>query len=131
MPPALIYAARVVLTFILVMLTFVVFRTRSMGDAMVIYKGIFSTELLRELAHGSTYFLALHDRPVNLNLIDDGPIWFGIALLILGDVLTRKKITIEKFPAFCQVILCYIVIVIIFFKWTTANVAEPFQYYKF
>jgi D-alanyl-lipoteichoic acid acyltransferase DltB (MBOAT superfamily) len=130
-PPVLIYAVRVVMTFIFVMLTFVVFRTHSLVDAMVIYRGIFSVELLRELAHGSTYFLTLHNRPVDLNLIDDFTIWFGIGLLILGDVLTRKKITIEKFPGFCQIVLCYIAIIIILCKWAETNVTEAFQYYKF
>jgi alginate O-acetyltransferase complex protein AlgI len=130
-PPTMIYLCRVVLTFFLVMLSFVVFRTHSLRDAMVIYQGIFSAELWRELAHGSHFFLALHNRPVDLDLIDDATIWLGIALLIIGDVLTRRKITLEKFPGYFQILLCYIALLIILLKWTTANVSEPFQYYKF
>jgi D-alanyl-lipoteichoic acid acyltransferase DltB (MBOAT superfamily) len=129
LPEPLLYLQRVFATFALVLIAFVVFRADTLTDAMTIYRGIFSMELLRNLEQIFPWSGLRGQAPLTLNPLFNWTAWSLIALLILGDILARKKMTLEKFPL--QVILYYIGFIIVLYQWTAGHVAEPFQYYKF
>ncbi|HUB67853.1 MAG TPA: MBOAT family O-acyltransferase, partial [Candidatus Methylacidiphilales bacterium] len=84
-PAQLIQASRMILTFILVALTFVAFRANCVRDAMVMYQGIFSLELVREFASGAEHLFFHRDEP--LHFISEFRLrdWGRILVLIFGD----------------------------------------------
>lgn len=130
-PPMAVYLARTFITFFLVLMTFVVFRAADMNQAMVFYRDIFSLELLQNISQ-SLGHLVFHKGPaLFLGILHQSIFWVLIAVLIAGDILVRKKITLETLPRSLQLIIYYIGIVVIAYHWITDNVAAPFQYYKF
>ena len=130
LPPPLLRFQRTVITFGLVLIPFVVFRAKSLGVAMILYHGIFSLELLRNLRQtaASCFF---HAPWLDYRLPNPHMCWGLVALLIAGDILVRNKITLEVLPRFLQGALYYLGIIIILNQWISANGLAPFQYYKF
>jgi hypothetical protein len=129
-PTALVHAARVVLTFIFVLLTFVVFHANTMSDAMVIYQGLFSLELWRNLYQIIAWAAFHHGAPMILA----GAIYKPSALIpviIAGDILVSKKITLEKFPAPLQIAIYGLAIIEVLGAWMDLYVPQPFVYNKF
>lgn len=129
-PPVLIHTGRVLITFILVMLTFVVFRARTMSDAMVIYQGLFSLELWRGLYQFIAWTGFHHGTPLILYGSMYKPSAL-IPLIIAGDILASKKITLEKFPMPLQVALYGLAIIEVLGQWMNLYVPQPFVYNKF
>ncbi len=130
-PPMAVYVVRTFITFFLVLMTFVVFRASDMNEAMVFYKAIFSFGLLQNISQSLGHLVFQQGPALYLGILHQSIFWVLIALLIAGDILVRKKITLETLPGFFQVIICYVGIVVIAYHWITENVTAPFQYYKF
>ncbi|HUB66400.1 MAG TPA: MBOAT family O-acyltransferase [Candidatus Methylacidiphilales bacterium] len=129
-PPTLLYAARVILTFAFVLLTFVFFRARTVSDALVVYQGFFSLELWRNACQILAWVMFHHGAPMILA----GALYKPSALipvLIAGDILARNKITLEKFPALLQTPLYILAIIKVFGAWMDLYVPQPFVYNKF
>lgn len=130
MPPAVLRTVRVFITFILVMLVFVVFRAENLGDAMIIYRGLFSAELLSNLRHFILGTCLHHGTP----LVLAGALYKPSALILViiaGDILVSKKITLEKFPVLLQAVVYAIAIIEVLGAWMDLYVPQPFVYNKF
>jgi D-alanyl-lipoteichoic acid acyltransferase DltB (MBOAT superfamily) len=128
---------RVVFTFTLVMLTLVFNRSESFGDAVEIYRAIFSLNFLRELAHPATWFASTpghapifqvltsrHSTNLAGNLA-------CVALLVAGDIAVRNGIVLEKFPRLLQWGVYFFGILLILHQWFTAHASPTFVYFKF
>jgi alginate O-acetyltransferase complex protein AlgI len=129
-PGALVYAVRVGLTFAFVLLTFVVFRAQTLADAMIIYRGLFSFDLLRNIYQFIAWTAFHHGTPPVLA----GALYKPSALIpiiILGDILARKKMTLETFPVPFQAVLYAAAIIEILGAWMNLYVPQPFVYNKF
>jgi alginate O-acetyltransferase complex protein AlgI len=104
-------------TFILVTLTFVVYRANSLGDAAAIYRGLFSPRLLKSgLPHGG------FDTRVAVSII---------AVVIVGDILLNNGFTIERFPRPVQFLAYNAMALLIIYGWLSVGAGEPFLYYRF
>lgn len=132
MPPQLLYVQRVIVTFLFVLIPFVVFRARSMADAMIIYKGIFSFELVKDVIRAFRHGVLHLGGSLHLGLLNaSGASFILVALLMGGDVMARKKLTIDKFPRPVRIAFYYVAILVCLHEWSVNHVAAPFQYYKF
>jgi alginate O-acetyltransferase complex protein AlgI len=125
---------RVIITFCLVTLTYVVFRADSLSQAMQIYQAVFSLGPFRDLATISSD--VLHHR-VDTVLATFGTLkgfllcsW-TIPCLIAGDILARRKLVVEKIPAIVQVVGYNYGVMLILAAWLTHYGTQPFVYYKF
>jgi alginate O-acetyltransferase complex protein AlgI len=121
MPRSVLHIVRAVVTFLMVTLTFVAYRANSLADARAMYHGILSAKLLAFL-HG----------PATLKLVGSAALgWKIILLIIAGDILARRGLTLEKFPVLVQIPLYNIGAALIVYGWVSGNASEPFLYYKF
>jgi alginate O-acetyltransferase complex protein AlgI len=128
--PAIVFTVRMIITFALVLTTFVVFRANTLRDALVVYQGLFSLELWRNLYQIIAWTGFHHGTP----LILAGALYKPSALIpiiIAGDILVRKKITLEKFPAPLQAAFYGLAIVEVIGAWMAVYVPQPFVYNKF
>lgn len=130
-PPFAVRVWRILVTFLLVSLAFVFFRANTIHDALVIYRGIFSPQLLQE-AFGLFRWLALHKgnapTPLMISLLKASPL---IAVIVVGDIMARCKVTMEKFPALVQIGAYNVALLIIILNWLVGHGAEHFVYYQF
>lgn len=131
MPPRMLHVLRVVVTFSLVLIAFVVFRAKTLGDAMIIYQGIFSFELLHNIGQTISYALFHQGQEFDFRLAAYPFCWALIAVVVTGDILVRNRITFATMPRLLQGVFYYLGIMIVLYEWLTEYVAAPFQYYKF
>jgi alginate O-acetyltransferase complex protein AlgI len=132
MPAPMVQGGRVVLTFILVMLTFVVYKAGSLHDARLIYRDVLSADLFRNIWY--TVQIRLHHpgEPLALKAIMlRSPGWLIILVIIAGDVLARRNVTLEKMPVVVQLVLYNVGVALLLYAWTARNAAQPFLYYQF
>lgn len=130
MPPALLHGLRVPLTFMLVSLTWVVYRANTLQDAVVIYKGLFTLNIPQAVATLGRFYL-FHRSPVELEALGSRATITLIAFVIAGDVLARKRMTLEKFPVLLQIVIYNVGLIALFSAWITGGGYAPFEYYKF
>jgi alginate O-acetyltransferase complex protein AlgI len=129
-PPAIVHINRIVWTFVLVMLTFVVYRANSMSDAVHIYRDLFSVDILRD--YGAQLRLFMRGDPTAFKVISFASwTWAIIALVIAGDIAVRNGLTLDKLPSLVQVAICSIGTVIIVYEWISNTAGQPFLYYRF
>jgi alginate O-acetyltransferase complex protein AlgI len=131
-PGWIIHGGRVIITFCLVTLTYIVFRADTLPQAMQIYRAVFSLGPFRDLATILTG--ALHHQ---LDLSAFGTLkgfilcsW-TIPCLVVGDILARRKIVFGKIPAIVQVVGYNYGLLLILAEWLTHYGTQPFVYYKF
>ncbi len=62
LPPTFLHLQRVIVTFFLVLIPFVVFRAKSLDHAMTLYQGIFSVGLLQNIGAAAADFLSNHSQ---------------------------------------------------------------------
>jgi len=131
-PTTLVHISRVFCTFVLVMLTFVVFRANSLHDAGYIYRHIFSADLIRSAWHGARLHTSPPDKPTPFQVISFSSItWVIIGLLMIGDIVARRAFSIEKLPLPVQITIYNVGIGLIVWKWIENTAAQPFLYYRF
>ena len=123
-PEPLLYAARVVLTFSFVLMTYIFFRADTIHDALVFYRGIFSLELI-----GNGVQVFAHTLKTNGPLFPATP-WLFILIVMAGDILARKKLLL-KFPVALQYIAYAWAVIAITAAWLDHYVAQAFVYNKF
>lgn len=124
--------ARILITFFLVILAFVLYRASSLSDALVIYRSIFSFGLVREGA-GAVKSLIFHPGAplAGSALADIKKCLMLSAVLLGGDVLARGKIRFATVPAPLQIGIVNAGILIVLSCWIKGHGNEPFIYYKF
>jgi D-alanyl-lipoteichoic acid acyltransferase DltB (MBOAT superfamily) len=130
MPFQVISLQRMVATFFLFALTLVPFRTATLGDAWYIYHSVFSFELLRNSRDVFLWRVFHHGMPMLLTFGNNRP-WVLIPPIIIGDILVRRKITLEKFPTLLQGAIYMIGLIEILATWMDKYVTHPFVYNKF
>jgi alginate O-acetyltransferase complex protein AlgI len=128
-PPQLVHVARVALTFTLVLLTYVVFRAHTLGDAIFIYKSLFSIELVQNSFQTFDWVIFHQSSPL-LPIMVYKPLLF-IPFVVIGDIFAKKHITIEKYPLPLQVALYSVAIIEVLGIWMNIYVPQPFVYNKF
>jgi len=128
-PGWLVYSWRVVVTFLIVELTFVLPWAKSLPDALHMYRSIFSLELFRNIAAAPGWYL--HHTGGYPVLVTGERWWALIALLVIGDILARRKFKWEKVPLALQLCLYNIALLFVLLKWFNGLGNEPFAYYKF
>lgn len=132
MPTLLICVGRIALTFVLVMLTFVVYRANSVFDAMLIYRDVFSIDLIRNIWYGLKLAIVYPGEPLAVTLITLHSLGLVIIpLIVLGDILVHNKIVLEKMSLPVQVLFYNVGIGLVLYSWASANTGQPFLYYKF
>ena len=129
-PNSVLLVSRAIVTFLLVALAFVMFRADSLPQAMQIYQGIFSAELFRDAA---TILADLrnHVSISSSSLKDFLFCSWVIPCLLGGDILVRKKLVPERFPAVVQIVGYNYGLLLILSEWLTHYGTQPFVYYKF
>jgi D-alanyl-lipoteichoic acid acyltransferase DltB (MBOAT superfamily) len=132
-PRALVSASRVVATFVLVMLIFVVYRARTLDDAMAIYTGVFSWRLLAECGEllGAALGVATSGA---LSFREISPVsggWILIALIVAGDVVARRRVALERLPRLPRYVLYNLGAAALIYVWVSVSVPQAFYYYNF
>jgi alginate O-acetyltransferase complex protein AlgI len=133
-PSPVIYVKRVLITFLLVTFSFVLWRASSLHEAFDIYRAIFSLDLLREFYAIFQWHLFHHgNRAALADVTPEGWLknWMVIAIILGGDILARLKITAEKFPVVLQLCIYNVVIAAVLINWLIQNGNQSFVYYKF
>jgi alginate O-acetyltransferase complex protein AlgI len=116
MPSLAVRIWRILCTFVLVTLTFVVYRTNSLGDAVLIYKGLFSLGLQKGIVAGP----AFQTLPALI-----------IGTVIVGEILEANQLTLERYPRPLQFITYNALALLIIYGWISSGAAAPFLYYRF
>jgi alginate O-acetyltransferase complex protein AlgI len=129
--PKIIHVQRVLATFILVMLSWVVFRAENVSDALLIYRNIFSPGPYLEMGQFVGWLLSVGAHPLPFQIIFTPGDWILVLGIIVGDCLVRNKITLEKLPGILQVVIYFIGIILIVEDWLNTYVAHEFVYNKF
>jgi D-alanyl-lipoteichoic acid acyltransferase DltB (MBOAT superfamily) len=132
LPNAVLFPARILFTFFLVLLAFIFYRANTLSDAFLIYRSIFSLDLLRQVVSG------LHGTAVNpyAQLVESTVlhkkecIWLFL-LLLAGDIIARRKISFERLPGIVQIGIVNFGVLIVLSCWIKGHGNEPFVYYKF
>ena len=134
-PQALIHRARVFFTFILVMMAFVIWRAKSIKEAFFIFKKIFSKHLIINLSHLIASNLFHKVSPLTLKVFGGFEGWILIVLIMIGDVMSRRGFTLDKYPRAVQIVFCSFALLILAFiflyKWINNSVYHPFEYFKY
>jgi len=131
LPEGMVFSARVVMTFFLVLLGFVLYRTNNLSDALLIYRSIFSFDLVRE-AGAALRALASHPMALPAGSQVIGIQYLALfAVLIAGDVIARRKISFARLPAPLQIAVVNAGVLIVLSCWIKGHGNEPFVYYKF
>jgi alginate O-acetyltransferase complex protein AlgI len=122
-PAALVHLNRIAWTFVLVMLTFVVYRANSLHDAANIYRDILSVHIFRTdpFFHPGVFKVISYRSWT----------WIIVAIVIAGDVLARRSVRLEKLPFAVQIAIYNVGAALIVGGWIANNAAEPFLYYRF
>jgi alginate O-acetyltransferase complex protein AlgI len=133
-PAWVVRVPRVIITFFLVTLTYVVFRADTLSQAMQVYQTVFSLGPFRDLA---TIISNVFHHRIDAALATFGTLK-GFALcswtipcLIVGDILARRKFVVEKIPGIVQVAGYNYGLLLILAEWLTHYGTQPFVYYKF
>ena len=129
-PQFFINLVRIPVTFLLVTLVFVVYRANSMHDAIGMYRSIFSLDLV----HGFTNavrFYAFRQGVPPFQGIHGFLGWMVITTILVGDILARCKLTLEKLPIWFHVSACNAALVFVILNWLTRHASQPFHYYQF
>jgi len=131
-PPLVVRIIRAVITFVLVALVLVLFRSTDLDDALLFYRDIFSLGLLSDvwtaLAAGLFHHGAMPAMPVASAYVAD---WLLIAAIVTGDLMVRNGVTLTRWPNWLQVGAYNVGLGAVIYLWMTASVAPPFLYYKF
>lgn len=132
LPDGVLFSARVLVTFFLALLAFVIYRANTLSDAIVIYRSIFSLDLLQQAA-AALHGLAFHPGAGLANsAVPDVEKCIGLFLLLLaGDIIARRKISFERLPAIVQIGIVNLGVLIVLSCWIKGHGNEPFLYYKF
>jgi alginate O-acetyltransferase complex protein AlgI len=131
-PAPAVHFWRVVCTFFLVMLTFVVFRANSLADAAAIYRDLTPFPLLRNAWHVVNQVLFSPNGSNGSKVIGlQSWTWGVLGMLIVGDILARNKFTLEKFPRLVQFAAYNLGALLIMYGWISAGAGTPFLYYRF
>jgi alginate O-acetyltransferase complex protein AlgI len=131
-PDWVIRVLRIIITYCLVTLAFVVFRADSLPQAMQVYQAVFSLGPFHDMV---TIFSGLLHHHVDIAAFGSlkGFILccWTIPCLVAGDILARNKIVFEKVPAIVQVAGYNYGLLLILTEWLTHYGSQPFVYYKF
>ena len=132
LPAGALTTVRIPLTFFLAVLAFVVYRADTLSDALVIYRSIFSADLLREGAH-IFHSLVFHPGAALAgSTLLDIKVCLGLfALLIAGDLFARRQVNFASLPPILQIAIVNAGIFIVLFRWILGHGNEVFEYYKF
>ena len=131
-PDWVVRVPRVITTFSLVTLTYVVFRADSLSQAMQIYQAVFSLGPFRDLATILSSLLHHHVDTAAFGTLKGFVLCsWTIPCLVAGDILARRKIVFEKIPAIVQVAGYNYGLLLILAEWLTHYGTQPFVYYKF
>jgi len=132
---------RAIVTFILVALVLVLFRASYLDDALLIYRDIFSLEMLNNVWAAIQFYLFHQGAGVQFHqampLEGMGTVtnyWLDcglIATIIAGDILVRNGITLTRCPLPIQIVAYNLGLALIVYQWMSTSVAPPFLYYKF
>lgn len=129
-PTAVVHCWRVIWTFILVVLTFVVYRANSLHDAWLIYRDLLPDHLLRSAHQVAKHYLQ-HEPDESRGVGLKSSTWLIIGLIVIGDILARSNMPLEKFPRVVQFAIYNIGALFILYGWISAGAGQPFLYYRF
>jgi hypothetical protein len=123
-PSAAISLWRIVLTFTIVALTLVLIRSKDLGQAMDIYRAIFSPSLFTDvLSFGNSFrVLTLDAHLTNLLLI---------GVVMIGDVLAKYRFDFDRSPKLAQSFVYSVCILAVVYQSINAYASKPFIYFQF
>jgi alginate O-acetyltransferase complex protein AlgI len=131
-PSRVVRIERIVVTFVVVALSFVPFRARTPADALLLYSDIFSRTLASEVRQSIRFAVFGHGHPMIMSAISwTDPGWLLIAAIVVGDVLARYRVTLDRFPLLLQLIVYNIGVDLVAYRWISVSSSAPFLYYKF
>lgn len=131
-PLPLVSVGRMLVTFVVVMLIFVLYRAHTLEDAATIYSGVVSPQLFAQIATLGNAVLAQRPSGLTFKAISpDSMGWLLIGMIAIGDVLARRRIAIESLPRLLRYALYNLGAAALLYMWATERIPQPFQYYNF
>jgi D-alanyl-lipoteichoic acid acyltransferase DltB (MBOAT superfamily) len=131
-PPLAVRIIRTFITFCLFSLVLVLFRANYLDDALQFYRDIFSFEFLNNIWVTINSALFHRGEPLEMPVASGYWMdWFLVAAILLGDILVRNGITLEKCPVLVQAVAYNLGVAVIVYQWVSQSVPAPFLYYKF
>jgi alginate O-acetyltransferase complex protein AlgI len=131
-PHFVVRLVRVPITFLVVALTLVLIRARDMGDAIEIYRSIFSFRMIDNVAN---LFRSNPDATLAFGHIvprQRGLDFILVAILVLGDLFAQsKKFDFFKLPRVARATFYAACVLTVFYQATSANPLKPFLYFQF
>jgi hypothetical protein len=120
------------MTFFLALLAFVFYRATNLTDAFVIYRGIFSLDLLKEGAVAIQSLLLHPGARLAGSAVLDMKHCLGIFVLIIAaDIVARRKFSFVNLPAPVQIAIVNVAVLLVLSSWIMGRGNQPFVYYKF
>ena len=122
-PGAIVSSCGILITFVLVMLTLVLYRANSLNDAAEFYRDLFSKHVLS---------LAPYFHPAMFKVISFRSwTWAAIAAVFVGDILAKRGVLLEGLPIGLQLLAYNAGAALIVYGWIAHTAAQPFLYYRF
>jgi alginate O-acetyltransferase complex protein AlgI len=130
-PPAIVRLWRIIYTDILVMLAFVVYRAATVGEALPIYRRILRLGTFRDIYYGWWHLITFGNF-TDLQVIKlTSWTWLIPITILVGQIMERRKITIDRFPLVLQIMIYNIGLGLIIYAWVASSAFPPFIYYRF
>ena len=130
-PAPLVHGWRMLCTFGLVLLAFVVWRADTIHDALGIYGAIFSFRWVGE-AGSALAWAAFHvGHSPGFQAVGDVRCLGAIAGLLACDVLAKRGFKVETLPKPVQFLLYNAALLMVLSSWLNGHANQPFVYYKF
>lgn len=131
-PAALLRTVRIPITFLIVALTLVLIRVKTLDDAIIVYKSIFSWTMIKNLSalclggpSESLQFVHIH---FEQNIV--GIVLIGV--LIIGDIVARSKtIEFQRWPGFARGFVYSSCTMVILYQAISETATKPFVYFQF
>jgi alginate O-acetyltransferase complex protein AlgI len=128
-PNFVMVPSRILITFAIVALSFVLIRAQTLTQAIEVYRSIFSLTLLRELKH----LFVGPPAPVftHINWPDNVTNTALIAAVIAGDIFARTKFRLTKLPAPLQGAVYAVSVLTIVYQVIAQGAPRVFVYFQF
>jgi alginate O-acetyltransferase complex protein AlgI len=131
-PAVTVRVIRVPITFLVVALTFVLIRAHDLGEALSIYRSIFSIDMVHQISslfggYSNSNFAFVHLSPTEF-----GMDLVLVAALLIGDLLARsKRFDFFALPAPAKAAFYTLCVMTLLYQAISANAPKPFVYFQF
>jgi len=130
-PASFVAAIRVPITFAMVVLTMVLLRAKDLGQALLIYRGIFSAKLLHGGAIGLPQLARSAVSPPAIDHADAVLYLSLVVVLVAGDMLAKSGVDLARKPAPIRAIVYSFCVLALAYQMIMSHGTRPFIYLQF